>query len=115
MNEPLQENGKKKRMNKMERQAKKHSAAIDSYSFATHSQIRNGYVGGNDRKATDPAFCCVFITFIIGMIAMSIVGFTKGNYKALIAGVDSHGNICGYSENVANMPMTYYMVQRTGD
>jgi hypothetical protein len=49
------------------------------------------------------------------MIAMSIVGFTKGNYKALIAGVDSHGNICGYSDDVKDMPMTYYRLEQNGD
>lgn len=40
---------------------------------------------------------------------MSIVGFTKGNYKALIAGVDQNGLICGYSPEVKNYDNIYYM------
>jgi hypothetical protein len=45
------------------------------------------------------------------MIAMSIYGFVRGNTTALIAGVDSTGNICGFRPTtVENFPKTYYMM-----
>ena len=109
LDQPLQDGGQKKKMNKIERRAAKHQGAIDGFSLNTHSQIQSGYVAGGDRKATDKVFCFVFIAFIIGMLAMSIVGFTKGNYKALIAGVDQNGLICGYSPEVKNYDNIYYM------
>jgi hypothetical protein len=100
-------------MNKVERQAKKHSTAINSYSFSTHSQIRNGYVAGGERKATDKVCCFVFIAFILAMLGMSIYGFASGRYAALIAGVDGNGEICGLTPNVENLPLTYYRMVQT--
>ena len=115
LDQPLNDGGKKKRMNKAERQAAKHQTAINSFSLSTHSQIVNGYVAGTDRKATDPVFCFVFIAFIIAMIAISIVGFTKGNYRALIAGVDGNQRICGHSPGVEAFPLTYYDMDINSD
>jgi len=97
-------------MNKMERKANKHSGAINSFSLSQKSQIVSGYVAGGERKPTNCVFCIVFLFFIFGMITISIIGFTKGNYKALIAGVDSDGNICGYTPVVSNLEKTYYFL-----
>ena len=96
-------------MNKVERQAAKHSTAVNGFSLSTHSQIVNGYVAGGERKATDKVFCFVFIAFILGMIGISIYGFANGDYKALIAGVDADGNICGHTSKVMDMDKTYFM------
>jgi len=46
---------------------------------------------------TNFVFCVVFVFFILGMITISVIGFVKGDSQALIAGVDSDGNICGFS------------------
>lgn len=37
MQQPLNEDGKKKKMNKAERKQKKHAEAISTFSLATHS------------------------------------------------------------------------------
>ena len=111
MNQPLNEDGsKKKRMNKLERKAQRHEGAINSFSLSTHSQITSGYVAGTERKPTNIMFCFIFIFFIIGMITISVIGFSKGNYKALIAGVNSQQQICGYSPGVEGFPKTYYFL-----
>lgn len=46
------------------------------------------------------------------MFVVSIMGFAKGNYKDLIAGVDSEGRICGNSQDPAMKDFKYfYLIQ----
>ena len=99
-------------MNKRERQASRHQGSIDGFTLSANSQIVSGYVAGGERKATNIMFCGLFMVFILAMIALSIVGFTKGNYKALIAGVDSNNRICGYNDEVKDYPNTYYFLNK---
>lgn len=46
------------------------------------------------------------------MVVISVMGFVKGDYKKLVAGVDSEGRICGNSldPKTANFPKTYYFL-----
>lgn len=46
------------------------------------------------------------------MFVISIMGFAKGNYRELIAGVDSNGRICGNSQDptVKDYPNFYYFM-----
>jgi len=58
----------------------------------------------------------VFLAFLIAMVVMSIVGFAKGNYQQLVAGIDADGNICGNANDTSvthNFPKTYYFLNTT--
>lgn len=92
--QPLQqqEQGKKKkRLNKQERQLKRHQTSINSFSLSERSQIQTGYVGGSDRKPTNCVFLFIFIFFGIAMLGLSIYGFSKGDVKKLVAPQNSDG------------------------
>jgi hypothetical protein len=78
--------------------------------MATHSQIQNGFVAGSERKPTNCAFLFLFLAFLIAMVVCSVIGFVKGDPHTLIAGVDSDGRICGYSDGVTKFPNIYYFL-----
>ena len=78
--------------------------------MATHSQIQNGFVAGSERKPTNCACLFLFLAFLIAMVVCSVIGFVKGDPHTLIAGVDSDGRICGYSNEVTKYPNIYYFL-----
>jgi hypothetical protein len=43
------------------------------------------------------------------MIFISIYGFSKGNYKKLIAPVDANNNLCGFTEGFVEFPYLVVM------
>lgn len=57
-----------------------------------------------NRSCTDCVCCFLFVLYIVGMIALGIVAFIKGNPYKLLGSVDSDGNICGYDEIVKDRP-----------
>jgi choline transporter-like protein 2/4/5 len=48
-----------------------------------------------DRSCTDIICCFLFIIFIVGMVAVSIVGYARGQPYRLVYPTDSQGSICG--------------------
>lgn len=57
-----------------------------------------------NRSCTDIICCILFVLYIVGMIALGIIAFAKGNPYKLLNSVDSDGNICGYDEKVRDLP-----------
>ncbi|VDI21944.1 Hypothetical predicted protein, partial [Mytilus galloprovincialis] len=51
-----------------------------------------------NRSCTDIICCLLFLVFILGLIAVSILGFVWGNPNRLLHPTDSSGLICGYDE-----------------
>ncbi|XP_055896841.1 choline transporter-like protein 2 isoform X1 [Biomphalaria glabrata] len=47
------------------------------------------------RSCTDVVCCILFVIFLAGMIAVSLVGYVRGDPVKLIYPTDSSGNICG--------------------
>lgn len=48
-----------------------------------------------DRSCTDILFCLIFVAFIAGMVALSIVGFKRGDPLKLLHPFDTDGYACG--------------------
>lgn len=89
MDQPLNGQDAKKGNNKLERRRNKHSGAINNFSLSSDSNIQSGYVSASERGRTNCVCCLVFLCFIAAMVVISIMGFAKGEYKRLIAGIDS--------------------------
>lgn len=60
------------------------------------------------RSCTDIICCLLFLVFIVGLIAVSILGFVWGNPNRLLHPTDSNGLICGYDEAVKDRPYLVY-------
>lgn len=75
-----------------------------------NSQIQNGFVAGSERKPTNCIFLFLFLAFLIAMVVCSVIGFVKGDPRALVAGVDTEGRICGVSPGVEDFPNIYYFM-----
>lgn len=56
-----------------------------------------------DRSCTDIICCIVFLVFVTGMAACSVIGYARGDPVKLIYPTDSSGNICG-DGNYKNKP-----------
>ena len=41
------------------------------------------------------------------MVSISLYGFSKGNYKKLIAPVDANNNLCGFSDGFVDFPYLF--------
>ncbi|CAD5113685.1 DgyrCDS2846 [Dimorphilus gyrociliatus] len=60
-----------------------------------------------DRGCTDIICCLLFIIFVLGMVAVSILG----NPKLLLYPTDSDGNLCGYksaTRDLSDKPYLFY-------
>ncbi|CAH3185951.1 unnamed protein product [Porites evermanni] len=57
-----------------------------------------------NRSCTDIICCILFVLYIVGMVALGIFAYIKGNPYKLLNSVDSDGNICGYDSNVRDLP-----------
>ena len=66
--------------------------------------LSNGPI--DERGCTDILFCLIFIAFIVGMVVVGILGFTKGNPNLLIYPYDENGKACGL--DYKNYPYLYY-------
>lgn len=61
-----------------------------------------------NRSCTDIICCLLFLIFFTGMIACTIIGYTRGDPYKLILPTDSKGQICGYTEAVKDKPYLVY-------
>ncbi|XP_052093793.1 choline transporter-like protein 2 isoform X2 [Mytilus californianus] len=61
-----------------------------------------------NRSCTDIICCLLFLVFIFGLIAVSILGFVWGNPNRLLHPTDSSGLICGYDAEVKDRPYLVY-------
>ena len=61
-----------------------------------------------NRSCTDVICCLVFLVFILGLVAVSVLGFVWGNPSRLLYPTDSSGLICGYDEAVKDRPVLVY-------
>lgn len=66
--------------------------------------LSNGPI--DDRGCTDILFCLIFIGFIVGMVIVGILGFTKGNPNLLIYPYDENSRACGL--NLPGYPYLYF-------
>lgn len=57
-----------------------------------------------NRSCTDIICCILFVLYIVGMVALGIFAYIKGNPYKLLNSVDSDGNICGYDSSVRDLP-----------
>ncbi|KAH9507587.1 hypothetical protein Btru_051523 [Bulinus truncatus] len=48
-----------------------------------------------NRSCSDVICCVIFLIFVVGMIACSLVGYVRGDPVKLIYPTDTYGNICG--------------------
>ena len=70
--------------------------------------LNNGPTSNENRGCTDILCCLLFIAFIGGCVAVTILGFSQGNPGALIYIYDEEGNPCGKSGDKAeNYPYLY--------
>eukprot|EP00051_Salpingoeca_urceolata_P033674 m.21737 g.21737 ORF g.21737 m.21737 type:complete len:667 (-) comp6538_c0_seq2:124-2124(-) len=51
------------------------------------------------RRCTDVLWLSVYILFWIGMIIIAGISFSEGNYRRLLFGIDSWGNVCDYDNS----------------
>ena len=61
-----------------------------------------------NRSCTDIICCLLFLFFFAGMVACTIIGYTRGDPYKLILPTDSKGQICGYTEAVKDQPYLVY-------
>nr|XP_034302606.1 choline transporter-like protein 2 isoform X2 [Crassostrea gigas] len=61
-----------------------------------------------NRSCTDVICCLLFLVFLLGMAACSIIGYARGNPYKLLYPTDSSGNICGYDTGYTGKPYLVY-------
>lgn len=61
-----------------------------------------------NRSCTDIICCLLFLIFVTGMIACTVIGYTRGDPYKLILPTDSKGQICGYDSAVKDQPYLVY-------
>ncbi|XP_046368396.2 choline transporter-like protein 2 [Haliotis rufescens] len=72
---------------------------VDSKEYGTPHQYDPTFKGPiHNRSCTDIICCILFIIFIIGSVAVSILGYSRGDPYRLIHPTDSSGKICGIGE-----------------
>ena len=59
-----------------------------------------------DRTCTDVICCLVFMVFLVTMVGLSFIGFTKGDPLRLLTPYDSVGNMCGAAAAAQNTTFT---------
>ncbi|KAJ7514832.1 hypothetical protein O6H91_23G061600 [Diphasiastrum complanatum] len=55
-----------------------------------------------ERRCTDVSFLCLFAAFWVGMLAISIKAFIKGDTNRILYGLDMDGNVCGAKNSGVN-------------
>ena len=68
---------------------------MSNLDIRAESNMKSGYVDGNERKPTDCFFCILFLAFLMALVTISFIGIAKGNWRLLVAGTDADGHICG--------------------
>lgn len=62
-----------------------------------------------ERQATDCCWAFIFLGFMLGMIGLSVYGYSSANANLLLAPVDGAGNICGAAgTNTADHPKLFF-------
>jgi len=60
-----------------------------------------------NRKCTDCLFLIIWISFLIGMMAMTIDGYVNGNGPIMLAPISGGSQICGFTVGTEGFPYLY--------
>jgi hypothetical protein len=70
--------------------------AQKDFNDSDNDKFKNGPL--QERSCTDVFMCLLFIAFIVIMVGISAVGFSKGDPYKIVTPFDENANICGRDE-----------------
>ncbi|KAI0226237.1 Choline transporter-like protein 4 [Lamellibrachia satsuma] len=84
----------------------KQSNKVDPGESTKYDPTFNGPI--KNRSCTDIICCLLFIICFVGMIAVGVYGFSRGDPNRLLYPTDSNGNLCGQGDYKAKPNLLFF-------